>query len=277
MWRACGCPQAKRGKTKFIIGKGNNMMDFTYVGNVAQAHLQVRARTRGGQRVAAGWGWPARTCTTVGGALARTRCRARAHAHTARKHDPLHAQPSHWTASITPRVRACVPPQAADAMTPTAVAGKAYFVTNQDPQPFWGMMGDVCGGLGYTRPHLRLPFLLILLVAAIFEYIIRPLLKPIKTINSDFTVNRCVWRQRCGCGGAAGGVHRAAGAVGRSQRVARKAAVCTSVAWLSTARSSRRASLPPPTAPAGSSLPPPTGPSSRAAPRVISGTSPAWT
>ncbi len=33
--------QAKKGKTKFIIGKGDNMMDFTYVGNVAQAHLQV--------------------------------------------------------------------------------------------------------------------------------------------------------------------------------------------------------------------------------------------
>ncbi|MED6173882.1 3beta-hydroxysteroid-dehydrogenase/decarboxylase isoform 2 [Stylosanthes scabra] len=30
---------AKAGKTKFIIGDGNNMYDFTYVGNVAHSHL----------------------------------------------------------------------------------------------------------------------------------------------------------------------------------------------------------------------------------------------
>jgi sterol-4alpha-carboxylate 3-dehydrogenase (decarboxylating) len=76
-------------------------------------------------------------------------------------------------------------------MTPQCVAGKAYFITNQHPKPFWGMMGDVCGGLNYTRPHLKLPFLLIILIAFLFEYVIRPLLKPFKTINSDFTVNRC--------------------------------------------------------------------------------------
>mmetsp|Transcript_11696 Transcript_11696/g.31887 ORF Transcript_11696/g.31887 Transcript_11696/m.31887 type:complete len:354 (-) Transcript_11696:490-1551(-) len=111
--------QAKKGKTKFIIGRGDNMMDFTYVGNVAQAHVQAAA-----------------------------------------------------------------------AMTPQAVAGKAYFITNQEPKLFWGMMGDVCGGLGYTRPHLKLPFLLIIIIAFLFEYVIRTLLKPIKTINSDFTVNR---------------------------------------------------------------------------------------
>ena len=33
--------KAKEGKMKFIIGSGKNLMDFTYVGNVAQAHLQV--------------------------------------------------------------------------------------------------------------------------------------------------------------------------------------------------------------------------------------------
>ena len=32
---------AKKGKMKFIIGSGKNLMDFTYVGNVAQAHLLV--------------------------------------------------------------------------------------------------------------------------------------------------------------------------------------------------------------------------------------------
>ena len=32
---------ARKGKAKYIIGKGNNMMEWTYVGNVAQAHIQV--------------------------------------------------------------------------------------------------------------------------------------------------------------------------------------------------------------------------------------------
>ena len=32
---------ARKGKMKYIIGKGTNMMEWTYVGNVAQAHIQV--------------------------------------------------------------------------------------------------------------------------------------------------------------------------------------------------------------------------------------------
>lgn len=38
---ACDDLQAERGKMKYIIGDGKNRMDFTYVGNVAQAHLQA--------------------------------------------------------------------------------------------------------------------------------------------------------------------------------------------------------------------------------------------
>lgn len=33
--------KARAGKMKYIIGNGTNVMDFTYVGNVAQAHLLV--------------------------------------------------------------------------------------------------------------------------------------------------------------------------------------------------------------------------------------------
>jgi len=33
--------KAKQGKMGFIIGSGKNLMEFTYAGNVAQAHLQV--------------------------------------------------------------------------------------------------------------------------------------------------------------------------------------------------------------------------------------------
>ena len=35
--------QAKAGKMKYIIGDGKNMWDMTYAGNVAQAHILVRA------------------------------------------------------------------------------------------------------------------------------------------------------------------------------------------------------------------------------------------
>lgn len=34
--------KAKAGKMKFMIGDGKNLMDFTYVGNVALAHIKVR-------------------------------------------------------------------------------------------------------------------------------------------------------------------------------------------------------------------------------------------
>ena len=33
--------KANQGKMKYIIGNGQNPVEFTYVGNVAQAHLQV--------------------------------------------------------------------------------------------------------------------------------------------------------------------------------------------------------------------------------------------
>lgn len=112
--------QAAAGKMKYVIGSGKNQMDFTYVGNVAQAHLQ-----------------------------------------------------------------------AAQALTLSSpLAGSAYFITNQDPLPFWGMMGHVCEGLGYPRPSIHLPFLLIMFLAFLVEYVIQPLLRPIKKLQTDFTVNR---------------------------------------------------------------------------------------
>lgn len=110
----------KAGKLKYIIGDGKNLFDWTYVGNVAQAHVQA------------------------GDALSLA--------------SPL--------------------------------AGQSYFITNQEPMPFWTFLGDICEGLGYSRPTKHLPALLILVIAVIFEYIIRPLVKPFKELSSDFTVSR---------------------------------------------------------------------------------------
>lgn len=112
---------AKAGKMKYLIGSGRNKMDWTYAGNVAQAHIQ------------------AADALAEGGAQ-------------------------------------------------SAVAGKAYFVTNDDPRPFWGFMGDLCEGLGYGRPHIRLPFGLIYFIALIVQYLVVPLLRLFgKELQSDFT------------------------------------------------------------------------------------------
>ncbi|GIL70497.1 hypothetical protein Vretimale_3639 [Volvox reticuliferus] len=81
---------------------------------------------------------------------------------------------------------------AAEALSPTSpIAGKAYFITNNEPKRFWEMMGDVCEGLGYGRPRIHLPFMLVFVLAVIFEYVVRPLVRLFsKDLRSDFTVNR---------------------------------------------------------------------------------------
>jgi len=112
--------KARAGKMKYILGNGKNMMDWTYAGNVAAAHLAAA--------------------------------------------DVL----------LTDGVNA-------------APAGKPYFVTNDEPRPFWGFMGDVCEGLGYKRPHIHLPVFLIMAIACFVQYIIVPLLRPFKHLETDFT------------------------------------------------------------------------------------------
>lgn len=112
--------RAKKGKMKYIIGDGSNLMDFTYVGNVAQAHIQAAEKLS----------------------------------------------------------------------LDSNLAGKPYFITNQDPKKFWGFMGDILEGLDYGRPYIRLPYLAILILIFIFQYIIMPLIKPFKELKSDLTVNR---------------------------------------------------------------------------------------
>lgn len=115
--------QARLGKSKYIIGNGKNKIDWTYVGNVAQAHLDAADALADPQRAA-------------------------------------------------------------------IVAGKPFFITNQEPRLFWGFLGDICEGLGYVRPHIRLPFPLMLFLAVVFEYVVCPLVKPFKKLTTEFTVGR---------------------------------------------------------------------------------------
>jgi hypothetical protein len=59
----------------------------------------------------------------------------------ARPHQPLRAR-------VRPPLRPA--PQAADELYPgSPVAGQAFFITNQEPVPFWDFTGDLLEGLGY--------------------------------------------------------------------------------------------------------------------------------
>eukprot|EP00898_Chlorokybus_atmophyticus_P000109 jgi/Chlat1/1099/Chrsp110S01588 len=90
---------AQAGKLKFVIGDGRNCMDYTYVENVAQAHILAEA------------------------ALTRP------------SHDSIEDD--------------------------TRVSGKAFFITNGEPEPFWDFLYDVVEGLGYPRARMWLPFWLV--------------------------------------------------------------------------------------------------------------------
>ena len=78
--------------------------------------------------------------------------------------------------------------QAADALAGSqpACAGKAYFITNAEPRPFWGFLGDLLEPLGYQRPTKKLPWRLIFFIAVLVELIIW-LLKPFKVSPPRFT------------------------------------------------------------------------------------------
>lgn len=133
--------KARRGKMKFIIGAGVNKLDWTYVGNVARAHLlaaEQLLRADGGESAGA-----------------------------------------------------------------RRMAGRAYFITNDDPRPFWGVIGDVLAGLGYERPHIRLPFALVYAISLAVAATAALLHAACgATLSTDFTPSRillatCERQMRC--------------------------------------------------------------------------------
>lgn len=84
--------------------------------------------------------------------------------------------------------------QAADALSlHSKLAGQAYFITNHEPVKLWGFFDDILEGLDFPaklRPHVHLPFFLILMLSFVFEYVIVPSLKPFKQLSTEFTPNR---------------------------------------------------------------------------------------
>jgi len=109
----------KEGKSKFTIGNGRNLCDWTYIENAAYAHLL-----------------------------------------------------------------------AADKLTPgSPIGGQAYFITNGEPTPFEEMTTYVWKNLGYPTPKYHLPFLIMLIVAYITEFILF-VLSPLVKIHPTLTVFR---------------------------------------------------------------------------------------
>ncbi|XP_051119550.1 3beta-hydroxysteroid-dehydrogenase/decarboxylase-like [Andrographis paniculata] len=134
---------ARAGKSKFIIGDGKNMYDFTYVENVAHAHV----------------------------------CAERALASEAAER----------------------------------ASGQAYFITNMEPIRFWEFMSLILEGLGYERPKLKIPALVMMPIAHMVELIYKifapfgmkvPQLTPsrirllsvTRTFNSSKAVDRLGYR-----------------------------------------------------------------------------------
>ncbi|CAI0555901.1 unnamed protein product [Linum tenue] len=95
---------ARAGKSKFLIGDGNNVYDFTYVENVAHAHICAE-----------------QTLSSSGEAAEKA-------------------------------------------------AGQAYFITNMEPIKFWEFTGNVCAGLGYERPRIKVPAIAVLPVAHAIQW-----------------------------------------------------------------------------------------------------------
>ncbi|XP_030470361.1 3beta-hydroxysteroid-dehydrogenase/decarboxylase isoform X1 [Syzygium oleosum] len=95
---------AQSGWMKFIIGGGENMCDFTYIENVAHAHICAEEAL----------------CSRI-----------------------------------------------------VSVAGKAFFITNNEPVKFWEFISVLLEGLGYQRPVIKLPVSMVyyffLLLEGIFE------------------------------------------------------------------------------------------------------------
>ncbi|XP_022754733.1 3beta-hydroxysteroid-dehydrogenase/decarboxylase-like [Durio zibethinus] len=98
---------ARAGKSKFIIGDGNNVYDFTYVENVAHAHICAERALASGGEVA------------------------------------------------------------------EKAAGQAYFVTNMEPIKFWEFVSRILEGLGYQRPKIKIPAIVIMPIAHLVEWTYR--------------------------------------------------------------------------------------------------------
>ena len=112
----------KKGQSKYQLGNGKNLMDWTYVENVAHAHCIAAEKL---------------------------------------------------------------------AIEDSKAGGEAFFITNNEPIPFWEMPKYVWSSLGYPIPKIVIPALLILFLAWVTDLIVK-ILSPVKTIKPTLTYFRVV-------------------------------------------------------------------------------------
>lgn len=113
---------ARAGKSKFQLGAGENKMDWTYVENVAYAHVL-----------------------------------------------------------------------AADRLTADSpIAGRFYFITNDEPIPFWDMAKYVWRELDYPLPSIVVPYGLAYAIAVVIDWLVW-IVSPVVTLHPTFTSFRVVY------------------------------------------------------------------------------------
>lgn len=106
---------ARKGKSKYALGDGKNVADFTFVGNVAHAHLLAAEK--------------------VGCLLVSLSCIMPFVGATATGFLMQHITTYKQLGAVE------------------AVAGQAFFVTNDAPLPFWDFLAAVLTGFGYPAPR----------------------------------------------------------------------------------------------------------------------------
>jgi len=107
---------AKAGSSKYQIGEGKNLFDWTYVENVAYSHV------------------------LAGNKLFEDK----------------------------------------------KLGGEAFFITNDEPIPFWDMPKYCYSNLGFPTPKIIIPFWLAWYLAILIDFIVW-LIAPIKKLNPTFT------------------------------------------------------------------------------------------
>ena len=66
---------------------------------------------------------------------------------------------------------------------------QSYFITNDEPLPFWDFLSRILRGLGYKDPTRHLPYTLVYLIAMVVQ-LFCTLLSPVVTIKPTFTPMR---------------------------------------------------------------------------------------
>ncbi|KAH1241402.1 3beta-hydroxysteroid-dehydrogenase/decarboxylase isoform 2 [Glycine max] len=138
---------ARKGKSKFIIGDGNNVYDFTYVENVAHAHICAdRALVSEGpiSEKAAGEVPLKDSVITF---------------HTCKEEDDD---------DIFEGLD-----RAASSLNGCWFITSAYFITNMESMKFWEFVSVVVEGLGYEGPRIKIPTFVIMPIAHLVEWIYR--------------------------------------------------------------------------------------------------------